>query len=163
MYIGDDFFMKRMLFLLLGIALVFNLFIFQTESLYEQKYLKASTYILYTNKMQTNLTNCTVVKNGNGSIVFSSFSEAGNIYNLATGVCGEAVEIENTNINIHTILNKLKAKIKSVQQIQHGQVYNCYSKKFSGGLWDNGNKVNLQIAVNQNKIVIGYPLILHGF
>ena len=74
----------------------------------------------------------------------------------------EIIEIDN-NSNIENIKKALNLEIYSKNNICDRIVYECYSNKLNNFVVIDGKKVNLQISITDNKIIIGYPLISTSF
>lgn len=74
----------------------------------------------------------------------------------------EIIEIDN-NSNIENIKKALNLEIYSKNNISDRIVYECYSNKLNNFVVIDGKKVNIQISITDNKIIIGYPLISTSF
>lgn len=59
--------------------------------------------------------------------------------------------------------NDLAVEFVYVNNIADRQVIECYSSRINGGVVINGKKVNLQVAINDDKCLIGCPLIKNSF
>ncbi|MBP3431500.1 MAG: hypothetical protein J6K39_01420 [Clostridia bacterium] len=65
--------------------------------------------------------------------------------------------------DVHQLLDSLKAEIVSTSEHEGLMVFNCYTPYEQSCVYVENKKVNLQIAVEGEKIVAGFPVILTGF
>ncbi|MBO7508602.1 MAG: hypothetical protein J6T39_03055, partial [Clostridia bacterium] len=61
------------------------------------------------------------------------------------------------------ILKRFENLVVSMQFVDKYVVLQCYDKSLENYLLVDGKKVNIQIALTDAEINIGYPLILNGF
>lgn len=66
-------------------------------------------------------------------------------------------------VPVEEIFKMFSVKILNSYQVENIKVYNCYSKDLKKFNYENGDKFNLQIAVNFDEVKIGYPTIAEGF
>ena len=59
--------------------------------------------------------------------------------------------------------NDLAVESVYVEKVAGREVIECYSSRIKGGVMINGRKVNLQVSINDDKCVIGCPLIKNSF
>lgn len=76
------------------------------------------------------------------------------------GVMGESITINGDLTTAYSILEDLNAKIISEQQIDNILFINAYTRKLRNYIVSNNTKVNLQIAISDQIIIIGTPLII---
>lgn len=101
------------------------------------------------------------VKNGNCYINYLKSKTACLELNNAQTVYGETMVFNNKNLKF--ITEKLQLNIVSKVIGNNGVEVLGYSKKLNDFVFVNGKIVNVQIAIFNNKIVVGHPLILQGF
>lgn len=63
------------------------------------------------------------------------------------------------NLNEQEIFNNLQAKIISKNCISSSVIYLIYTQKLQDFVIVKGKRVNLQVSKNNNKVIVGYPLI----
>ena len=61
------------------------------------------------------------------------------------------------------ILRSLNADVVSTENIDGLVVLNCYTPYFDKSVFVKCKKVNLQIAIQEGKVVAGFPVLLTGF
>ena len=72
--------------------------------------------------------------------------------------------ITTTNIELSSAIKTLKAKVIKTEYLENGTtVIYAFSPLIYKSVTINNQKVNLQIATNNNKTTIGWPLILGSF
>ena len=103
------------------------------------------------------------VNNGNEFIYETKFSNVYKLINSLNTYSGITVESLNTNFSINHFLNNFNYKI--VERIEHDNFIELllYSKNIAGAKNVNGTLVNTQIAIYENRVVVGSPLILQSF
>lgn len=86
-------------------------------------------------------------------------------YNMAKNSCrnidGVSVFIDSTNCAIDSIISSVSAKVVSIDKATNS--YYCYSSLLSGGIYVDGNIINMQIAQVDQHIIVGYPIILGSY
>lgn len=70
-----------------------------------------------------------------------------------------------TNLSPDKIVKKLNAKIHSKQILENEglEIYYCFVENINEFIISNGKKVNLQIAFNGEKSIVGFPIIKTGY
>lgn len=100
---------------------------------------------------------------GNGYKISCSVEDYKNLKNQSN-VQGISFE---TNFYPDEIINKLNLKIQDIQNIVRENetisIYYCYMENVDNSVFLSNKKVNLQIAFNGEKCVIGLPLILGSY
>lgn len=140
--------MKKILIFLCIVMVLF--YVNQTKSNFSLK-------DYFTGKMSYYTQNS--VSNTSINLGFCYLSENINKHSI---IVGESIVVEN--LEISTALKILKAKI-----IEKGYLDNkttviyAYSPLITSQIKSKKNKVNLQIAINNNATIIGWPLILGSF
>ena len=77
-------------------------------------------------------------------------------------IVGESMVIEN--LEIGSALNSLKARVVKTEYLEDGTtVIYAHTNLINEQIKVDGKNVNLQIANNENRFVIGWPLILGSF
>lgn len=154
--------LRRIILLALCLMLVIGLTFFEKTSLSEVSFDSGDYYFVYINhKNYLPTSGVQVIDNGQGLILKTSFSNAKELRSKVTGVLGEAVE--TSTYSSEQIINMLQAKKVSQENLQDALVILAYSNKLDGFLSVNNVHVNVQIAVKQDSVIVGYPLILHSF
>lgn len=104
-----------------------------------------------------------IVKNGNGYVGYCSVLDAPSIKNRYK-VDGESFTLTGTKVTVGEMIKGLSAKI-----VSQGEVDGIYTVYLYTGRLNTpsielfGDKVNVQIALNGNKITVGYPIILGSY
>lgn len=100
---------------------------------------------------------------GSGLILSVQSNKAKELLNSFKGeIYGMSVELKE-EMKIEEILNIIKAKIVKKERVAGREIYYCYSNNNSDYVVDCGKKINYQIAINNEKIIIGTPLILGSY
>ena len=96
------------------------------------------------------------IKNGEGCVYFSKYSEQTSLLNNLNGVEGITYVISGNYIDYCNLQNKLG--INCIEKTNDSCVGFC--DYFGMSTFYNGKKVNVQMSFSQGKIYIGTPLIL---
>lgn len=100
---------------------------------------------------------------GFGYIVKCSPSELTSVISNCTGVDGVSVSFSATKAQFYDIADKCGFTFCKEEQFAELITICGYSPKFCGGVFMDGNKINLQIAYSDGTVHIGSPLILGSF
>ncbi len=105
------------------------------------------------------------IKNNNNSyqncLVKLNKSNHLSLENLTKNVSSQCVVINNKSLNY--AIKKLNLKVLKKSSVAGLIEVVGYTKKLPESVMVKGEKINIQIAVKNNKLIIGYPLILQGF
>ena len=74
-----------------------------------------------------------------------------------------AVQFYLKNQDLKALQKKLKYKHISQTNLENLTVYCGYSPYGQDSVYVDGQKVNIQIAVGEDLIIVGFPLILTGY
>ena len=128
-----------------------------------------ATYFFYTNNsnLRNNFevqSNCKVLECGNSFIVSCDISNVKKTKNSLTNILGERVRINNYTQEVYKkIFKKYQNKIVFEEIVDNIKIYYCFDSALEKYVSLFNKKVNIQIAVKNNEIDIGYPLILNGY
>ena len=122
-------------------------------------------YSVYCLNLTENLANCTIIKNGNSNIIKTNFNNAKYVKSKVSMVLGESVSFDSFQTSVNKLINYFELKVAKTEKI--GDIYCvygfCENKNFENSVEIEGQKVNIQIAFNNNRITIGTPLILGDY
>lgn len=122
------------------------------------------SYTFYVSGEVQNIANANIVKNGSNSIVTCSGDNCRQVKQELNNILGETITLYNsTQSSFDKILCKIADKIKFTETIDNLQICYAYDSTLLNFVMVNGQKINLQIAVNADYIKIGYPLILDSY
>lgn len=122
------------------------------------------TYYFYTSSINYQISGAKITSCGNGSIVSCNAEDSQKIKKILPYIYGESVRIKNYDND--TLKNIIQNYTKNLVKKEYIDDYNfmlCYDKSMPNFVTIDNQKVNVQIAISQNEINIGYPLILNGF
>ena len=162
---GNNFFMRQSLKFSLFCLIVVSIVIVPISSpIFKTKYNEEITYFFYAKTVNKQVANAKYISSGNSYIICCDFNDATFVKKHIDDVIGESVRIKNCSLNsINKILFDYKNYIIDKQQLDDYTIFLCYDDKLSNFIFIDGQKVNIQIAVKNAEINIGYPLILNGF
>ena len=164
--IGNNFFMKILrlrlaIFLLISFCLIC---VPNQNPVFNYHGADDITYFYYVCAKDLKLENVTVTTCGEQSIVECKPYQAKNIKNKLGQILGESIRIKNCDNNtIDDILNNYIDIVLYEENIDDYRLIYCYDKTLSNNIFLKDKKVNIQIAIKNNEVNIGYPLILNGF
>ena len=97
-----------------------------------------------------------------GDKIFSYFTldEAKKIY-LNQKI--DAVELFFEDFDLKTIKNKLNLQIVSEEKYEDINIIMGYTTWYKDCIYIDGKKVNVQLAVYDDKLIAGFPMILTGY
>ncbi|MBR1925820.1 MAG: YwmB family TATA-box binding protein [Clostridia bacterium] len=105
-----------------------------------------------------------IAKNGNGYLISVCTQNAGAFEKtLNNNYQGESFCFLGDENNLLEVLKKLNAKIVKKEVFDNLLVVYGFSPKLKNYILMKNQKVNVQIALNKNKITVGTPLILGSF
>jgi hypothetical protein len=117
-------------------------------------------YIVYTNACEAeNIANVDIVKNYHGQILRTDIEFAGSILTSINNVASEKIVLKNTSIDAI----KLLLDIDVLEEVIVGNdviLYNCYTDNLNRKVMSKIGYINIQIAVENNMISIGYPYLV---
>lgn len=100
---------------------------------------------------------------GLGRKVTCSVDDFAQAFAQCTNVDGLSVRFNGDVWDVDDIVNRLQAKVVSSQQLDDLLVICCVSPRLQGGVNIDGNRVNVQIALSDGTVTVGYPLILGSY
>lgn len=114
---------------------------------------------------ETNFQNTATTKNGNGYIIScdSKISQSISQKLFKSKLLGESFEFYGNKNDVNKILRQLEAKVLKTENFENFCIIYAYSPKICESITQNKQKINLQIAIKNNKIKVGTPLILDSF
>lgn len=149
-----------MIFILYFIFLLNSIWYIDVMFLVEHLHDFDGEYFVYTNGCEVeNLENVDIVKNYHGQILSTNIAFADSILMNIDNVASEKIVLENESIN--TIKELLDIDI--LEEINVGGdivLYNCYTSKLCRKIMSINGPINIQIAIEDNIISIGYPYLV---
>lgn len=117
-------------------------------------------YVVYTNSTYVEeLRGVDIVKNYNGQILYTDISNFEKILNNVDAVASEKLLLYDTNLEyIDSILG-----IEILEEVVVNDdivLYNCYTSKLNRKVSSRYGYMNIQIAINNDSILIGYPYLV---
>lgn len=138
-----------MLFFIVIILFLFSFTIFYRVNLAEIPFF--GNYFLYT-----------VDAEGKFKIKTTNHN-ASELLSAAEIVLGEGYEFNREKVSLKEILEYFDAEVVSECRLDGVIVKNCFSPRLAEHIMQGEKRVNLQIAITNETIKIGYPLILDSF
>ena len=122
------------------------------------------TYFFYTPHIDFEIRDAKVISNGNSSIVSCNLDSSKDVKEHLPTIFGESVRIEHySKETLLLIYKKYSQKALRTEKVDNYQFIYCYDQSLSNFVIVDSLKVNLQIAITESEINIGYPLILNGY
>lgn len=140
------------------ILFIFNIN-FNTFLIEDFKYYNGE-YVVYTNECYLDyLQDVNITSNYLGQVYKTSISNYNKVLLNVKALSSETIIL--TNIDIEKVLNETNAKIIEKVCVMEGlTLYNCYSPKYKKYVLSNNQKINIQIAISNNAVNIGYPVLI---
>lgn len=158
--------MKKFIVFFSVLLLIGSLTFFQKGQLVDFCFANNATYVLILSHQNLPSNEQFIVtQNGNGLVVKTQKNNARKLLNAASNFVGEAWEIEGQNQEqvVKEITKKLNLKVIGYEQVNSITVLNAYTSKIGYYVLNGNEKQNVQIAMRDNFVVVGSPLILHSF
>ena len=100
---------------------------------------------------------------GNGFLVECRADNLNETLSNCVQVDGISVKIAGDEQTFTALQQQLKLKVYSVQQLDNLQILCGHSNKIAGGIYLDGQVVNIQMAFDGETITLGCPLILDSY
>ncbi len=158
--------MKKFAWLLLVFVLVGALLSFQKTSFVSINVPSNATYVVVTKRHSyPEYEGVQVVQNGNTSILTTTYETAKMLHKTLNQVQAQAWEMETSNGKefVKQLVRNLNVQWFDSYCVGELYVLNGYTNHLNGFVRVGKHKQNLQVAMTQNKVVIGYPLLLHSY
>ncbi len=97
---------------------------------------------------------------GNGLVVRCDFANLASVLEQCNFVDGISVHFDGDLQKFHHVVQQLQVNVHSAQQICGTIVLVGHSKKIAGGIFVDGQFVNVQIAFVNGVVSVGSPLLL---
>lgn len=106
------------------------------------------------------LEDASVQKNGNGAIITCDAGDAQKVYKNIVGCFGYSIRFDSPSVleQILAQITVIKAETQNDLQIFYGRASGAMFFDFLGG-----QKINVQVAVSPNYVVVGSPIILGSY
>ena len=75
----------------------------------------------------------------------------------------DAVELFFTNFDLKSIEKELDLQVISIEEFEGLSVILGYTTRYKKCVYVDGKKVNVQLAVYDDKMIAGFPMILTGY
>ena len=98
-----------------------------------------------------------------GDLIFNFCSLQDARENLGKIKDFKAIQFYFSSISCEELLKTLKAEILSEESPEGLRIINAYTPYFSKSVLIGNKKVNLQIALREERIVAGFPMLLTGY
>jgi len=135
-----------------------------TKPVLKINFAQDAIYMFYTSQRVNSLDGTNIINCGTGSIVRCGLNSASQIKPQLNGILGEGIRVKNYNKNT---LGSLKARfcglVVKTEVLDGYKIWYCYDASLPKFVTLSGQKINIQIAIDNCSINIGYPLILTGF
>lgn len=124
----------------------------------------SSIYSFYTTDKISFLDNTKIVKNGNACIVSCDSKYANVVKASINNILGESITINNPTEDVLKQINDyISQNTLYDEKLDGTQIIYGYDNTLENFVIVDGQKVNFQVAINIDYVVIGYPLILGSF
>lgn len=99
------------------------------------------------------------IKNGNGSIYKTSLGNYKCVLSHLTQITSETIVLNEQDVN--KVLDYLDAEIMEIIPVYDDLIlYNCYVKSLPKVIYHNQEKINIQLAITNCAMSIGYPMLV---
>ena len=122
-----------------------------------------ASYTFYTKIPCGSIDDAVVVQNGNMFLVNCKSSDAKKVKSQLNGIEGESFSFQGTKNDALNFLNKYNYKTVFCEMVENILIIYAYCPQIQNSVYVNNQKTNLQLAVNNEKITIGTPLILGSY
>lgn len=102
------------------------------------------------------------IESGNLVYNYCSLSTARKYLNELQKDC-KGIQLYFDSLDFKEILKTLKAEIISQSEIEGIKILYCFTPYYDQAIFQDGKKINLQIALKEGKMIAGFPLILTGY
>ncbi len=82
---------------------------------------------------------------------------------LSNEIETEGILLYISNDNLNKIQKSLNMLVFSTEEVEGKKIIQGYTEKYKDSITLRNKKVNVQIAVENGKMIVGFPMILSGF
>lgn len=158
LFFGNKLGMKRFIvFVLLGIFL-FSVSLFKKEFDFS-KFEDVSVQVFLSNRNYKKLNNYSTVNNGQGAIIYCDNTEYKKIKTECGDISGVTFIFSGDKDTLKDIEKGLNVKILKCSQNE----FTGYTNYFDETIFLENKKVNVQAVLYDNKIYVGFPLLLGSY
>lgn len=100
---------------------------------------------------------------GIGKEVHTTVYQYNEIVTRCNNIQGVTVTFSGTQQDVTELLSKLQANVVYIQQLQDIMTVYAFSPLIVGGVWVDGNFINIQVALSCGVVHVGSPLILGSY
>ncbi len=150
--------MKRLLIFLMFILIIIIVYINKDKGLFNYKNI---TKVCIISKNSDIFAKEEVVKNGSQFYYILSREEAEDNVKTFDEIDGVVLYLENSNVE--KIASYYHISYHQGKDIEDYKIYYGYTPRYSKFQFINGRKINAQIVVGNEQIILGFPMILTGF
>lgn len=157
--------MKKIAWFCTVLVLIFVLFAVQKRPLSRFRFGQDATFVVTAYDRPLSTSFWTVVENGEAFVITTTTNYVGWLMANIEQPIGQSwhVVTQNEIATRNEIITLLQGYIFSVEVLPTGEVYNGYSPLLPKGVYHRGHRQNFQLAVSENAVVIGWPLILESY
>lgn len=104
-----------------------------------------------------------MVKVGDMTIASSNFKNYSIVSKQLGNILGVAVRYDKGTVSVDDILRETSAKLVKVEQSENYVCYYAHSNLLKKSVNVDDKDINLQIAITQNGIIVGSPMIMGSY
>lgn len=150
--------MKKFVVFCLLCSFLFSISLFEKDFNFSKQE-NLSIQVFLSNRDYENLEQYSCIENGNGAIVFCNYDEYKSIKKQCKDISGVTFIFDGNEDVFNNIIKQLKVSTSKTTK------YNFigYTNYFDGCVCVDGKKTNIQGYLSDNKIYIGFPLLLGSY
>ena len=156
--------MKRMFVFLFVLIAICSIFFVRTYNHKLPDELDGDFYIYTNSTFDVSSCDVEIVKNGPGLILKGKKEDLEKLNIPSSVVGGYSVFLDENTYNAQDVMNQLDFVVKKSSKLS-GDIETFYGYSSYGGrsVKVGGHRVNCQVAINANGIIVGFPLILGSY
>ena len=158
LHFGNKLCMKKFIVFVLLSVFLFSISLFKSEFDFS-KFNNVSVQVFLSNKDYKQLNKYSTINNGQGAIIYCDYNDYKNIKSNCSDISGVTFIFDGDKDTLLQLKNSLNVNVLKSSQNE----FTGYTNYFDETIFLENKKVNVQAVLYDNKIYVGFPLLLGSY
>lgn len=158
LHFGNKLGMKKFIVFVLLSVFLFSVSLFKSEFDFS-KFNNVNVQVFLSNKDYKQLNNYSTIDNGQGAIIYCDYIDYKNIKSNCSDISGVTFIFDGDKNTLLQLKNSLNVSVLKSSQNE----FTGYTNYFDETIFLENKKVNVQAVLYDNKIYVGFPLLLGSY